>query len=256
MKSFRLLCLCPTYGRPVHIVENAIQCFLTQSNKDASLLILDDLGNFKECSGPGWHLFSSQERSPSLPDKYDRMMNIAENIGIQWDGVCVWDDDDVYMFHHLEVVKRCFLLGHNVVKPSTVLSTYAGFNEESGEGRFHGSLSVSKKVIDQLGGWIKTDDRLFDQMMINQSIQAAGGSGDPCRLGPPSYVFRWADTGASHSQHVMTDDKSVTWYNHVRTDNDAKVERNLQGKFDQSTIGIYGEFNRRYGDAVRTMMTG
>ncbi len=253
MTKPKLLVLCPTYGREPSVIENSIQCFLTQTYKDSYLLIYDDLGNYPTIQHPRYRIVSSSSREPSLPAKYNSMLELANKENIEYDAVCVWDDDDVYLFRYLEWTACIFNLGFKISKPSKVLSTYSGFEEELGKGRFHGSLSIHKSIVESLGGWIQTDDKLFDQFMINESITAAGGDnrvGDPCMFGPPQYVFRWNDSGASHTQHVMSEENSKTWYQHVKKDFTNPVE-DLSPKWDESAIRIWHTFSRNYGSQMR-----
>src|SRR5690606_12499696 len=60
--------------------------------------------------------------------------------------------------------------------------------------------------------WIPTKRADFDQQQI-QICQKIGG--DPLRPDadfPPSYIFRWASTGASHCQALMKTPDDETWY--------------------------------------------
>lgn len=203
-------CLCPTYGRPPHLIANTIQCFLDQdySKESRNLLILDDLGNVTldpELHENGVHLVSVKERYSSLPAKYNHL---------RWLGFAdvqiVWEDDEIYLPHHISSCVRS-LREYRWVHPSRVWSTYTGSpQKEEAAGRFHAALGFRREFLDAIGGWPVTDEPNFDQQLISLARQyAPPGRPDHSAKGP-SYVFRWSDTGATHGQNTM--DKGNDWY--------------------------------------------
>ena len=213
-----LLCLAPTYGRPRHILENTLACFERQTHPSARrrLMLLDDGGNVAPQRGESWELFASPERLPSLPAKYNAMLAIADRWWPEWEAVCVWDDDDVYLPHHVEA-HAWALAEHRWSHPREVLSTYGTepgqpLPRHDAAGRFHGSLAIRRDLLEEIGGWIETDRADFDQQQIAACQRLGGDPGRPEELRGISYVFRWADTGASHAQHHMVSPDFEEWY--------------------------------------------
>ncbi|MDP6717960.1 MAG: hypothetical protein QGF59_04885 [Pirellulaceae bacterium] len=107
---------------------------------------------------------------------------------------------------------------------SYTFGTAAGepLNIESAAGRFHGSLAIRTDLVDQLGGWIDTRRVDFDQQQIAACQDLAGDPGRPDAELPPSYIFRWGDTGESHCQGLMTGPANEDWY-----------ERNVSAHFNR-----------------------
>lgn len=199
-----VICMCPTYGRPKHLILNTIACYLKQDYPEdhRSLIILDDLGNlvlnttFRE---RGVSLVSRASRFPSLPAKYNALRGMGfGNVQV------VWEDDELYLPHHLSSCVAA-LQDSQWVHPKMVWSTYTGKPEqENAAGRFHAALAFRRDFLDRIGGWPETDAPDFDQQLLAVAAQNApcgcpnSGEGEY-----PSYVFRWSDTHATHGQSMM-----------------------------------------------------
>lgn len=127
----RILCLCPTYNH-ARLLCNAIACFAAQTHPDRFLLILDDAGQIAEQSGDRWRIVTVPTRYPSLPAKYNALLEIAQcgppgpGGSAGWDAVAVWDDDDVYFPWHLSAAAAAFEANpqYQSAKPSIVHSSY------------------------------------------------------------------------------------------------------------------------------------
>lgn len=208
-------CLCPTYGRPKHLIANTIACYLAQDYPEErrELLILDDLGNVRiddELAQRGVKVISTSQRYKSLPDKYNALRKLS-NATVQ----IVWEDDELYLPHHVSSYVDV-LFANRWSHPATVWSTYTGKPDiEQSGGRFHAALGFRTAFLDAIGGWPETDEPNFDQQLIALATRNA----PPARpnSGPneiPSYVFRWADTGATHGQGTM--DKGNDWYREAK----------------------------------------
>ena len=199
-----LCVLMPTYGRTAALVENAIACYQRQTypQQHRFLLCCDDEPWWNEQAGDRWQVERFQGRAPDLGAKYNLMMRFAEETRVAgWvpDAYVVWDDDDLYLPWHLEAYAAA-LERHAWAHPRTVWSTYTGSpTAEAASGRFHGSLAIRRGA----GQWIETLRGTFDQEMIAQLQSIHGDPGRPDERFPPSYVFRWADTGSHHCQAYM-----------------------------------------------------
>lgn len=218
----KLVCLCPTYGRPRALLENSIACFLHQNypaNK-RRLIILDDLGNIAEQKGDGWKVYSTQVRFPSLPHKYARLLELC---GDDWDAVVVWDDDDIYLPWHLSA-HAAALAQHGWSHPSRVFSLCGAHDGipvmEPAAGRFHGAAAVRRQLINDVDGWLGVmpdgEERRadFDQRLL-AALSRIEPAGDPLRhFRTPSYIYGWGR--ARHCSALMRSPSDLTWYERHR----------------------------------------
>ena len=215
-------CLCPTYQRP-RLLENAIACFCEQeypANRRA-LVILDDAGQIRPQHGNGWELHSRSERFASLPDKYNALAALADPAT---DLFAIWEDDDIYLPHHLSAHAAALSRRTGTPqrplplwsKPSRVLSLYTGKPEqENASGRFFASIAVTRELWRHVGGIPNTRRADFDQQFMAALLRANGPAADPLDFSPqrtPGYCFRWASTDAYHGQALMQSPEDVTWY--------------------------------------------
>lgn len=251
-----VLCLMPTYGRPRHLVEAAIECWKRQTWPDKWLLILDDEKYWPR---------QAMKRTPSMAIAHSRPMPLAKkyNYGVdlvqrfaehipgapRHDGVpyihcvAVWDDDDLYgpdyLINHVTALHGS---GRGWSHPSRVWSTYTGTPEqEPAAGRFHGSLVVRWN----LARWPETTSPLFDQMMLAK-LAETGAPADPCTIGEPQYCFRWNDTGSAHVQHYMTAEHGDNWQaayqaaaRAARDPERDRPDEPLVGRFDDRTEKLW-----------------
>jgi hypothetical protein len=236
----KVLCICPTYGRPRHLVENAIACFEAQTHPDRFLLIVDDGGTVPVVTGNRWVVLRAPSRLAGLPTKYNLALGLAAAVDDtkgegRWSvdytkplsssgygAVAVWDDDDVYLPHHLaDLVAALQTTGKAWAKPEAVLSDYlfpTGAPEPS-RGRFHGSILVRWAALQALGGWPDHPGVDYDQVFMHQLEEMFGPPAGTNR--DPGYCYRWRGTGALHaSAH-----SGPTWY----TDYPAQVTTPWEG---------------------------
>lgn len=239
----RILCLCPTYGRP-RLLRNAVACFEAQDYQDAFLLVLDDLGQIEPQQSERWEVLSTPNRYRSLPAKYNAMLQHCAQRGEAYDAVAVWDDDDIYLPWHLSAIAAALADGAPSAKPSVVWSMYRPFGaegegpwRENAAGRFHGTLAINRDHLESLGGWIQTKRADFDQQQIAACLPAA----DTLNHSPqqtPSYVFRWGSTGAPHCQGLMSSPDNEDWYERYQAADLQRVEV-LEPALDRETQHLY-----------------
>ena len=206
----RIAALCPTYRRPKLLGEMR-ECWENQDYPAElrRLFILDDGGTFEPQNGPTWELHTAAMRYPSLPAKYNALVAIANC----WepDAYVVMEDDDLYLPRYASS-HAAVLATAEYSKPTVVLSDYPGhIVEERAEGRFHGSVGFRRSLCERIGGWPETPRADFDQQMLARLRDDAVVIGDPCRLAPPQYVFRW-HTGHWHGQYAMRGPDDEGWY--------------------------------------------
>ena len=198
----RLAALCPTYGRP-RLIRNVLAMWNQQTLpwQDRMLIILDDGAQLPRGFGHDWCIYTTPTRYPSMSSKYARLLEIADDWGV--DGYVVWDDDDVYLPWHMEAHAHA-LASHAWSYPTEVWSEGGGsLARERTGGNLHGSIAIGAALMQQLGGWPDTKRADFDLQMIGR-LSAAAQPGRPDADYPPSYVFRWANTGHRHYQNYCT----------------------------------------------------
>ncbi len=150
------------------------------------------------------------DHSRSLPEKFNAIAGLAKG-----DILVVWEDDDIYLPHHISTHVRA-MEGRLWSKPSFVLSSYTGrLEQEDATGRFHASLAFRREIFDRIGGWPVTKRGDFDQQLIAR-LHAIEAPGDPCQFADPSYIFRWSQTNAYHGQAFMQGPEDEGWYDRVK----------------------------------------
>lgn len=115
--------------------------------------ILKDACLVEPQSGDRWQLWSNPDRFPTLPAKYNELLLLA---GDDWNAAVVWDDDDIYLPHHLSSHAKA-LESRARSHPRQVWSRHCGRPQlESAAGRFLGSQAIRRDFLEQFGGWIQT----------------------------------------------------------------------------------------------------
>lgn len=237
-----VLCLCPTYNRP-QLAANALACFMAQDYpaEKRRLLVLDDAGQIDSCAGPSWRMVSTSERFPSLPAKFNAMLNWASfSSDFSFDAVAIWEDDDIFYCNHLSAAVAALESNPlaNAVKSSRVWSLYNSATpfQEDATGRFHSSMVIRAAHLRTIGGWPDTKRADFDQQLIARCQPFA----EP--QGMPSYVFRWGSTGAPHGQGQMRSPDDETWWDRCEVPADQiKHHGELVPRMDDETRRVYGE---------------
>lgn len=217
-----IICMMPTYGRRVELLNNSLACFMAQTEPDKHLVILDDLGTLSQCAAPSNVTILVGPRVPSLSEKYNV---IIDNIPIPYDYLAIWDDDDVYLPNHLAQHVAALEIA-NWSKPSRIISTYLNPpREEDASGRFHGSIALRKGFA----RWPITSSGAFDQQFMASMPSPAKDTGLPLQ-----YVYRWGSTNASHYSGI---DGSAA-YLHYRPQSTHPIFR-LEPIFDKETTRLY-----------------
>jgi len=201
-----LVALCPTYGRP-SLVRTALALFLGQALRPgdtAHLLIFADDGLLQTQTGGQppltWEVMTAPDWVP-LTRKYAPMLAHAGHA----DAWVVWDDDDIYFSWHLQA-HAAALQSAPWSHPTQAWSTYGGIHlRPLAHRHYPGALAVGGPLMAELGGWPKTDRSNYDQQMLAACHRTAGSPGDPCQHAPPSYVYRWQDSGRDHCSARIRD---------------------------------------------------
>lgn len=211
----RVACFCPTYARP-ELVENTIALFLGQDyDGPKKLFVLDDGGQLEAENTEELQIVSTSRRYRSLPLKYDALSDMAA----AWnpDIVTIWDDDDLYLPHHLSSAVSVLAINGAWVKPDWVWSTYSGSPViESAVGRFWASATMRWNAWVRMGGVPRTHRADFDQQFMSVATRLYGEALPQC-TDPleTSFCFRWQDTRTPHSQSFIRSPDDTTWYDRM-----------------------------------------
>jgi hypothetical protein len=227
-----IVALCPTWRHPELMAASLAMWQAQDYPADKRfLVIVDDGGTFdsqreREAGEPdNWALVSSHERFPSLPAKYDYLLELAlHTFAPQADAVAVWEDDDIYFRGYLSA--HASALGRErLSKPTQVLTDHRASVPKvlamiSARGCFHSSMAFRRDLIEEVGGWPKTDRADFDLQHIARLSKASGAVADPWDCIPADrstwprcqFVYCW-HTGAAHAQWAMRHRPEGTeWY--------------------------------------------
>lgn len=246
-----ITCLCPTWCRP-DLLQTAVACWADQQYPHDRMALLigdDDDTPFKRWNSSTFRQQLPPDRqnvvyahfapSNSLPAKYNRMAEMALFFWPETEILAVWEDDDLYLPHHLLAIGLAAPVDRCVedqwwAHPRTVCSDYrlGGVTQyyeqipcEPSGGRFHAALALSVGLW-RACPWIQTEAANFDQ----QYIAALGNRHKPreplAKWVPngadireyrctPSYVFRW-HTQHVHGQNAMDSPSSMTWRRQAR----------------------------------------
>jgi hypothetical protein len=247
-QGMRLLCLCPTYGRP-SLLRNTLSLFMSQELRPqdtAHMLIYADDGLIGSQRGKWhdqhtWEVWGTNEWV-RLQDKYNLML---DRVGWDaFDAAVVWDDDDVYLSNHLACHAET-LESYQWSHPSRAWSTYNAPNGPAERllngNRYHGALAIRMDLLRNLDGWPRDyEESSYDKAQLTRCRRAAGAPGDPCQFGKPSYVYRWGDTGRDHiSARIVTGRDGLRRYPMPRKQ-EPPMSGPLTPQRDKKTVEILG----------------
>lgn len=208
----KFLCLCPVYNHRQPVTEAAVQCFLDQTHTDATLLIMDDR---PQTLPPGSYyggrvlVATMNPKFPNMPEKYNYMVNIAEENSVEFDAVAIWDDDDLFLPKHLEWHNKVLEAGHKWSYPTKVLSTYgSAIREEETGNRFWSSIAFTKQALREMDGFGDTKEVSFDQQVL-QRLRNLEEPGVPEYSG---YVYMWHLTFSDHASGHSQGHTCTLWY--------------------------------------------
>ena len=117
----KIACLCVTFNRPAQLAE-AVESFLHQTYPAElrELVIVDDAGQYAPAACddlPGVKLVTTRHRFRTLGEKRNASAALASP---DVEAYAVWDDDDIYLPWHLEVMAAVFQAGHRWSVPAEV----------------------------------------------------------------------------------------------------------------------------------------
>jgi len=233
----KIACLCVTFNRPARLAE-AVESFLHQTYpaKLRELVIVDDAGQYAPAACddlPGVKLVTTRHRFRTLGEKRNASAALASP---DVEAYAVWDDDDIYLPWHLEVMAAVFQAGHRWSVPAEVwIDRRTCLERKPTGGLFHGSWGFTRDAFLSVGGYPAMqsgqDQALAGRFKksgikpvspselavqsrqrtptreIPQQPSPISDTGDvsapptdnPCVLTLPSYIYRWHTyPGARH----------------------------------------------------------
>jgi len=239
-----IIALCPTFRHP-DLLANSIAMWERQDYPADKrfLIILDDGGNFNYQEGPNWVIIPSAHRLPSLPIKYNAMLDIAKISEKECDAYLVWEDDDIYLKNYVSQHAETLKL-HELSKPERVMTDCGPdqtLKEEGSGGRFHSTLGFRKELIERVGGWPLTKRADFDLQFIDILQRTAKSIGEWKDVGQIPFVYCW-HTGAAHGQWTMKNPEDETWYDRAdEVYKDRRVIGTINPSLNPRTIGFLGK---------------
>lgn len=242
-----VVAICPTFRRP-KLIPNVIAMWNLQDYdpQGRHLVILDDGQSFDEQNGDNWSIITVPDRFETLGLKFRYLCDFATSRFMDADGIVVWEDDDVYLPHH--VTAACETLKkYDVCCPSVVLSDDGGkgLHESPAIGRHHGAWSFQADAYQKSGGYPTEPLPPFDFRLLQRFGNAKCSIGDPIESYPISYIYRWMTTGYKNGS-------SFGKFIHERTANthpESKHYGLVIPKLDDLTVKYFeetghGEINR------------
>jgi len=224
-------CLCPTYGRFERLRE-ALACFLAQDYPNKHLLILNDAPEPIRHSPPA----PGDAVAESVPSVlYDLSLPVEiinapplETLGhkrqalleaAQTPLVAHWDDDDLYLPHHLTRAVAALLARPGATCAKGRGAWFMVGTEVRGirHNVFEGQMVFSRARALELGGYPPRHSgqakALLGKFHKAGELVKIGDWAD----GPPSYVYRW-DQGVGHISALGNRPESLAMFQARNTD--------------------------------------
>lgn len=202
-----IICLCPTYKRS-EMLANSVQCFLDQDYPNKYLLVFDDAAQHSLQQEETWEVVSLLDRYSTLSQKFNAMGfwamdNIIPKFNQQDIIFAVWEDDDIYLPHHLSGIAAQYKPGEaTFFVPDGAWSNYdqerGTLIQEGSDGRFHAGWAYSVDLWKRVSGYPLTTRLDFDQRMNAICRREADRVSRYNTY--PSYVYRWGSGPWNGSQ--------------------------------------------------------
>ncbi len=203
----------PTFNRPRQL-GNLIACFEAQTHEFRRLLVLDDANQIPELTGDRWMVVSVADRYRTLGDKRNAATAMALERWPEIDAIAPWDDDDIYLDHHLEACVAS-LQDHQWGQPGQVLINAGDHFKRMRNYRdefpydvgYHGGWCFRREAFERIGGYASINNG-EDSEIASRAFPILGPSGntvqypwpgqDPTPLSLPTYCYN------SHGTHLSS----------------------------------------------------
>lgn len=188
----KISCLMPTYNRcPDYqvLVEEALECFLSQTYDDKELIICNDTPGQKLIfDHPQVKVLNLHARFPTLSDKLQWMIDNSSG-----DVLCRWDDDDISLPHRLEY--SITKLGHDLEWRAENY-WYCPLEDTKyveHPGNTHTMSVWRREVLNHFGGSYPEKASGWEDQQFNIQLSRAGinNAGDIIPIEDIFYLYRW-----------------------------------------------------------------
>lgn len=208
-------CYCSTYGRPTHILENSIQCFLEQDYAGPKeLVILNDFADQRLVfDHPEVRIINLSERIKPLGRKFNANIDLCK-----YDIVATWEDDDVFLRNRLSVSLHHMRNG--------VFHTHNGYHEVSEHeiiqtgNYFHSTHMFTKDLFERVGRYSEESDSCAIDIEFMKRVGETLGPYSTALAEPDLfYVYVWAAGQSYHGsgwgvENTMISDMAKTIVDH------------------------------------------
>ena len=143
-------CMCLTYGRPRHLVEEAVQSFLLQDYLgEKELLILNDFDR------QIFHYDHPQVTVVNLPVRFNTVgekQNAAAAL-CRHDLLAVWDDDDISLLRQAELLRDPLRQWQEVLQGPFRFPSRQRCDRAADGGSLHVASLWHRSLFDEVGGY-------------------------------------------------------------------------------------------------------
>jgi hypothetical protein len=189
-------CLCLTYARPRHLLEEAVFSFLQQDySGEKELVVLNDFAHQTIVfDHPEVTVVNAPARFATLGEKRNAAATIARH-----DLLAVWDDDDLYLPHRLTYSVARYDPARRFVKPARSFSLNDGVLTGPKSNLYHSSSLFHRSLLHQAGGYAPMNSG-EDADLEAKFRQIAGAplAYDDIQPSEVFYIYRWHGTGSYH----------------------------------------------------------
>jgi hypothetical protein len=188
-------CMCLTFARPRHLLDEAVFSFLQQDYKgEKELLILNDFPNQTiRFVHPQVTILNLPVRFRTLGEKRNAAAALCK-----YDLLAVWDDDDVYLPHRLSFSASKYDPKKRFFKPSRALVLDDRALSGPKLNMFHSGSIWHRSLFDEVGGYRHMGSGQ-DTDLEERFFRVIGPGKDyDIAVEEIFYVYRWSGTSSYH----------------------------------------------------------
>jgi glycosyltransferase involved in cell wall biosynthesis len=205
-------CMCLTFGRPKHIIEEAVQSFLQQDYRGRKeLVILNDFDKQRIVfNHPEVKVVNVSKRYESIGEKRNACVRMCS-----YDHIAVWDDDDIYLPHRLSYSMMMYDPLKRYFKPSKAWVMNDNVVSGPQSNLYHSGSMWHRSLFDAVDGYAHMGSgEDMDLELKFEKIIGPGKNYDEIKPEEIYYIYRWAGTNSYHLSAFGVDkenEKSGNW---------------------------------------------
>ena len=189
-----ITCFCPTFGRCgtpwQHLLEEAVESFLRQTDLHSELLILNDHpAQEVVLDHPRVRVVNVAERYRTMGEKYNALLAMASGSLL-----ARWDDDDISLPHRLEL-SREYLGDRDYFNPHRYwLLDSHGLHWDGWQGVGHNLSLFRRRAWEAVGGYpavTEGEDAAMDQALYRHPEIRCRVDEEPLPVPDWYYIYRW-----------------------------------------------------------------